>query len=498
MNNLITTALPYANGDLHWGHFYEAIIADIYAKHKGCPLISGDDQHGAAITIYAEKHKLDLKEHLKSQYQSHLEQYQKLGIKFDFYGQTSSIFQKKLVLYFYEKLKAKNLIFYRDTISWFDQQAGKFLPYRYVRGNCPHCGKGNVYPHICEHCNAHFNAEELVNPISVDSGNTPELKTTEHLFLNTEAFFQHLDGFCTKLQVHDSIRKKILDNALSHLKEIDISRDLPYFGIQVPDRDLAFYVWFDAPLGYLSFILEKISQENPSLSFEELIAILPTLKLEHVIGKDIVYFHTFFWLNLLQILDLPLPERLHVHGWIVQDNGEKFSKSNGDKLNLLDFQDNQIDAIRLYFASIYDGSILDNNFSLEGCWDFYNHLVVGKFVNIYSRISKILEKNSIKTVILQEKSHYHYEESLVKSLDDFHLKNAIKTLAEWCDVINQYIETNQPWKKESVELIEIGSHVLTEFRLIGKHIGSICPYLSVMLNSLDYHDIHHIHLAKKL
>lgn len=499
MNTFITTALPYANGDLHWGHFFEAVISDIYSKHKKIPLISGDDQHGAAITLFAEKHQLNIQTHLQQQYISHINQYNYLGIDFSHFGQTHNSIHEKVVLYLYEKLKDKQYIFSKSTISWYDEQYQQFLPDRYVKGQCPHCLKPNVYPHVCEHCNQYFLSEELIAPVSSLSGNTPILKNTEHLFLKTEQFYGNLEQFCNQLNIHDSVRKKILDKTLSQLDDIDITRDLPYFGINVPGHNLAFYVWFDAPIGYLSFILTYLLENDKQLTFEEGIEKLKHLQIEHVIGKDITYFHTFFWLNLLDLLEFDLPKKLHVHGWILQDNGDKYSKSNGDKLDLSLFSRQEIDAIRFYFTSIYDKSIQDNIFSIKKAYEVYNTFIVGKYINIYSRISKVLEKRNISTLTLSQNSIYHYSKDIDNELNDFHFKNVVKILFSWIDEVNGFIQDKQPWNIENQELfIEICSIALSEFKHISYYIGLICPYLNQTLKSIEYTDIKHIHLSSRI
>lgn len=498
MDKILTTALPYANGDLHWGHFYEAVIADIYAKYNNIPLISGDDQHGAAITLFVEKNKLDINQHLYSQHINHKQQYSDLGVDFSYFGETSNPLHKDLVLFFYKKLQEKNLIVKKKTISWFDVEKKQFLPDRYVRGVCPHCHKENVFPHVCEHCNTYFNSDELINPKSSLSNSIPILKETEHFFLDTKSFFGNLEEFCNKLNIHSSVRKKILDESLQKLDLIDITRDLPYFGIQVPEHPLAFYVWFDAPLGYLTFVLDFFKKQNKNLSFEELIEKLQTVEFEHTIGKDIVYFHTFFWLNLLNILDLPLPKKLHVHGWIVQDNGEKYSKSNGDKLDLKDFSTEEIDAIRFFFSSIYDGSISDNQFSLNSSYEIYNQFIVGKFSNIYSRISKLLINNNIHSVELLEINN-ELEDKLKIELSNFHLKNFTKTLFLWIDQLNTYIQEQQPWKISDPEKFkEVSTKALSEFKVISYYVGLICPNLKKKIDLINYSKIEHIHLSSRI
>lgn len=496
MKTFITTALPYANGDLHWGHFFEAVIADIYAKYKKVPLISGDDQHGAAITLFASKHGLDIHSHLQAQHYNHCQQYQQLGIDFISFGQTHNQFHQKLVLYCYQQLSQKGLIVPQITVSWFDQEKQQFLPDRYVRGTCPHCGTSDVYPHICDHCNHHFESSKLLNPVSSLSLTTPILKETTHYFLNTESFFERLSEFCTQLNLHPSVKKKILDKSLDALTSIDITRDTPYFGIPVPNQELAFYVWFDAPLAYLSFILEQHNIDK-NVTIEECFEQLQTIEIEHFIGKDIIYFHTFYWLNLLHILNVPLPKKLHVHGWIVHKSGEKYAKSNGDKLDLAQFSGEQIDAIRLFFATHYDGSIQDSEFSLEKAYILYNQYIVGKYINIYSRISKLCVKNQFLALIKQD-SIYTWKEHVEEAFAQCNLKNATKYLFSWIDEINGFIQDHRPWAVSQKECHDISQIALNEFHHIAPYIALICPHVGAVLKNIDFNHIEHRHLSARI
>lgn len=503
----LTTALPYANGNLHFGHFFEAIISDIFAKFNDIPLISGDDQHGAAITIFAAQNKLDLEKHLYHQHLDHLDQYQKIGVHFDHFGETHTSFHQQLVLYCYETLKQKNRIEFKPIQSWFDTQTQQFLPDRYVRGTCPNCNTPNVYPNICDHCGFHFKNEAIVNPISVLSQTPPVLKETTHAFLKTDDFYEYLEKTLNSDLICPSVQLKILDSHLKNNLSIDISRDTPYFGISLPETHFqqCFYVWFDAPIGYLSFALESINQKHYQqhqhfLSFDELVALIPTLEFHHVIGKDITYFHTYFWLNLLNCLDVPIVSKINTHGWITLDNGEKLSKSNGDKIDLSHFSSQQIDAIRLFFFSIYEDSIQDHVFNLETIQNQYNQVIVGKFFNAYSRISKIIENKlngSIHTPT--EPIKFIFKDSFESEIQNFNFKKAYQILIDWLNHLNQWIQDRQPWKESDPHrLNETCYFVIVQFQCLAHYIKIICPSSTGPLNALDFASIRHQIIQKPI
>ena len=497
--NYLTIALPYANGNLHIGHYYEAVIADIYAQHKNYKLISGDDQHGSSITLFTEKNNIDINSHLIKQHNFNIEQYKKLNVDFTTYGETHSKLHKQLVLYFYEKLLEKGFIEYKNTLSWYDVSENKFLPEKYIKGTCPSC-KSETNTLICEVCNTHIPPLELIDPISLYSNTTPILKETLHAFLKTDKFYDNLKILLNQVKIPDSIKSKILEDSIKNITEIDISRDLPYFGINIPDKDLAFYVWFDAPIGYLSFILEDIMLKNPLLQFEDLVEKLKYINFEHIIGKDISFFHTFYWLNLLNILDLNLPTKIQIHGWLLTQNDKKYSKSASDSFNLMDLDDSQIDAIRLYFSSIYDSNkIADVNFELTNAYKLYNDLIVGKFVNIYSRVSKVLINNDITNINVGYNTHNYFGCNIIKGLDENNLKFVILNIDNWLNDINQYIQETQIWKlNDRIEIECIAQIVLNNFQTIRKFIELICPNLKKELSKIDFNNLQHFHLTQRI
>ncbi len=501
MNHFITTALPYANGNLHFGHFFEATIADIYAKYKQTPLISGDDQHGAAITIYCQKNQLNIQDHLKNQYNHHLEQYQKFGIKYSYFGQTSHSFHHELVQYFYSQLISKKLIEIKDVQSWFDINSNQFLPDRYIRGKCPHCHHDNVYPGVCEYCGHEILAKDLLFPQSIFENSQIILKTTKHGFLNSENFYENLKLFLDKNIICDAVKAKLLDEHLKSTKDIDITRDGPYHGIPIPSQDGVilleqfFYVWFDAPIGYLSFIAQYIQEKEPQLTFNQLLEKLSNISVEHIIGKDISYFHTFFWLNLLDILDLNIVKKIHTHGWITLENGEKISKSKGDSIDLKKFQPEEIDAIRLFFFSNYEDGIEDIKLDFKKAYDFYDTVIIRKFFNIYSRISKIVE-----TKLNGKFNHSDIKLNQIdKCFESFSFKKASQEIILLLNQINQEIQEKQPWKENDlIKLQKICDDFLNRFFALSHFLQIICPSIEEKIILIDPSNIKHILLGKNI
>lgn len=510
----VTTALPYANGELHLGHIFEAVAAQIYAKNKPNTIfLAGEDQHGVAITLHAKKFDISETQHVENQYALHQKQYQNLAIIHDYYGKTHDELHQQLVLYFFNQLKKQGKIFKKSTLGWFDEKEKQFLPDRFVRGICPHCQTSNQYPEICENCGKHFSNEELINPLSKLSHTTPILKNSEHYFLNTQGFYEYVKQLLNNSPelLNASAKAKLLDGSLEIKNEIDISRDKPYFGIDIIDNEKltnqCFYVWFDAPIGYLSFALSfiqtnYIKANQKELSFNELIELLPHIQFEHFIGKDIVYFHTYYWLNLLNLLGLKRSvKKIHTHGWITQ-SGEKLSKSQENSTHFLDnLNANQIDAIRLYLFSHYENNIQDIEFNELLVWLNYNQVIVAKYANLVSRVSKIIE-TKLKGQLTFNVDNYPYVneinqiENLVKK-GEFKLayQNWILLLNE----LNSFFQQSEVWKiSESNKINEVCLICLSTL-LNNTWLKTICPNLNQKVELLNIHEkINHLHLATKL
>jgi methionyl-tRNA synthetase len=507
-NYIITTALPYANGNLHIGHFFEAILADIkvrYLKSQNIPclFISGDDSHGAATTLYCTKNGLEINAHLLSQYQAHTQSYEKLKIKFDSFSKTNTDLHRQVVNWCVEQLIAfeeknnKKLFNIKDVLSWYDAFTEQFLPDRYVVGICPHCQAEGQHPEICEACNKRIIPESLINPINNLTKNKVELKSSKHLLLNTKDFYKELTNYGHLF--HPSIKNKIFDGSLSQQEEIDISRDGPYYGIKIGHpkfKDLTnqyYYVWFDAPIGYLSFSFE-LWLKSRAATKELFLEFCLSVELEHFIGKDIAYFHSFLWINLLKIIvnkDVAPIKQINFHGWITVDY-IKLSKSKGNSFDLNKLDSTQIDALRLYLFSKHDGSISDNELVETDIPKIYNQTIVQNLANFYARLTRLLNKENIYVDLINNSTLEKYKKLLL----DTNYKKLYEILYEDLKELNSIFQKEELWKADKERLNEVGSLLLSNWYEIYNVFSIILPSLSEHKESILKGKF--IHLAKNL
>jgi methionyl-tRNA synthetase len=506
-NYIITTALPYANGNLHIGHFFEAILADIkvrYLKSQNipCSFISGDDSHGAATTLYCTKNGLDIESHLHSQHLAHEQSYEKLKIKFDNFSKTNTDLHKQVVnwcveqLVDFEEKNNKQLFVIKDVLSWYDSLTEQFLPDRYVIGTCPNCQAEEQHPEICEVCNKRIVPSELINPVNSITKNKVELKSSKHLLLNTKDFYTELTHY--EHLFHPSIKNKIFDGSLSQQEEIDISRDGPYYGIEITHpkfKELTnqyYYVWFDAPIGYLSFAFQLwLKDKAPTKKL--FIDYCSTVELEHFIGKDIAYFHSFLWINLLKIIvnkDVVPIKKINFHGWITLNN-IKFSKSKGHSFNLDKLDSTQIDAIRLYLCSKHDGSISDNELVEADIAKIYNNTIVQNLANFYARLTRLLNKSEIK-VKLSNNVTNKYEHILLEG----NYKKLYETLYDDLKELNSEFQKAELWKADIETVNYIGSSLLIRWYSIYNVFAIILPSLESYREQILINEF--IHLGKNL
>jgi methionyl-tRNA synthetase len=508
-NYIITTALPYANGNLHIGHFFEAILADIKVRHLKsknipCIFISGDDSHGAATTLYCAKNNLNIEEHLQSQHLAHAQAYKNLKIEFDRFSQTNTELHAQVVKWCVEKLiefeekNNKQLFLTKDVLSWYDGLTEQFLPDRYVVGTCPHCQAQEQHPEICEACDKRIAPPTLINPINNLSKNNVELKSSKHLLLNTRGFYEEISNY--EHLFHPTIKNKIFDGSLSHQEEIDISRDGPYYGIKIDNpkfKDLDnqyYYVWFDAPIGYLSFSFQLwLKDRSPSKAlFEEYCS---SIELEHFIGKDIAYFHSFLWINILKIIvdkDKAPIKQLNFHGWITI-NYEKLSKRKGHAFDLDKLTSIQIDSLRLYLFTRHDGSILDTELIEADIIKTYNNTIVQNLANFYARLIRLLNKNEIKVDLkLSDKDLLKYEQNLLNT----NYKKLYENLYEDLKELNSEFQKAELWKADSETLANIGSELLNRWYNIYHIFTLVLPSLEADRENILNNEF--IHLAKNL
>ncbi len=404
----VTTALPYANGPFHIGHIMEYIQADIWVRFQrmqghAVHFVCADDAHGAPMMLRAEDEGITPEELIRRVGESHQRDYPRFHLSFDNWYTTHSAENVELSHGIYRRLQAAGLIYAKPIEQFFDPVKNMFLADRYIKGECPKCGTPDQYGDACENCGSTYAATELKHPYSVLTGAKPELRRSEHLFfrLSDPQVVDFLRQWTSATPLQPEVKNKIAEwlggNAtVSKLADWDISRDAPYFGIEIPDAPgKYFYVWLDAPIGYLAslknyFDTGKASKNGESRSFDEFLAA-PDVEQYHFIGKDIIYFHTLFWPAMLKFAQRKLPTNVFVHGFITV-SGEKMSKSRGTGISPQRYLDVGMNPewLRYYIAAKLSDKVEDMAFNPDDFVARVNSDLVGKYVNIASRAAKFI------------------------------------------------------------------------------------------------------------
>src|SRR5580765_8036937 len=409
---LVTHALPYANGPLHIGHLLGYIQSDIWVRAQRMAgnkvhFVSADDVHGTPIMLAAEKAGMTPEEFIKGMQISHEADFRDFGVAHDYYYTTHSPENRELAEYVYTRLRETNKIARRNVSQFYDPVKAMFLPDRYIKGECPVCGTPDQYGDSCDVCGSVYAATALKNPHSALSGATPVLKSSEHYFFQLSSqrcldFLKLWTNETGRLQpeVLNKISEwfKVDEHGHGGLADWDISRDAPYFGIEIPDAPgKYFYVWLDAPVGYLASLKNYFDKggakaKGEPRSYDEFMAD-PAVEQIHFIGKDIVYFHTLFWPAMLKFSGRKVPDRVYVHGFITV-SGEKMSKSRGTGVSPLRYLDIGMNAewLRYYIAAKLNGHVEDIELNPDDFVARVNADLVGKYVNIASRAANFINK----------------------------------------------------------------------------------------------------------
>ena len=395
---LVTNALPYANGPLHLGHLVGYIQADIWVRARRMRgdtvhYVCADDTHGTPIMLAAEKAGVTPEAFIAGMQASHERDFAAFGVAFDHYDSTNYAANRELTEQFYARLDAGGHITRRNVAQFYDPAKGMFLPDRYIKGICPNCGSPDQYGDNCEVCGATYAPTDLKEPKSVLSGATPEMRESEHFFFEVGRFEGFLRDWLAGEVALPGVKAKLMEwlDAEGGLRAWDISRDAPYFGFQIPGQPgKYFYVWLDAPIGYLSSFRTLCAKNGAD--FDAILQAGSDAELHHFIGKDIVNFHGLFWPAVLHGAGLRAPTRLHVNGYLTVD-GAKMSKSRGTFIMARTYLDVGLapDALRYYFACKSSGGVDDLDLNLSDFVARVNSDLVGKFVNIASRCAKLLE-----------------------------------------------------------------------------------------------------------
>lgn len=502
---LVTSALPYANGDIHLGHLVEHVQTDIWvramkAQGHQVTYVCADDAHGAAIMLKAEENNMAPEDYIATIKASHEADFANFMIGFDNYYSTHSEENKSFSELIYRRLNHAGHISTRDVEQLFDPEKGLFLADRFVKGDCPECGAADQYGDNCEVCSTTYHATELKNPRSTISGATPVLRTSKHYFFELPEFAEFLKNWTQEdNRLQSSVTNKLQEWFDAGLASWDISRDAPYFGFKIPDRpegepDKYFYVWLDAPVGYMaSFknLCEKRAGTDNALDFDRYWAQENENKTEvyHFIGKDIVYFHALFWPAMLAGSEFRTPTGIFVHGFLTV-NGEKMSKSRGTFIKAQTFAEHlHPEYLRYYFASKLTSKVEDINLDLEDFMQKVNSDLVGKVVNIASRSAGFLVKkyDGMLTEICAEPELL---EDITKTGDEIaaayenrEFARAMRLIMQCADKANEYIDHKKPWSLAKIEgkeqeVQDVCSVAINIFRQLMVYLAPVLPELT--------------------
>ena len=488
---LVTSALPNANGPIHLGHMLEQIQTDIwvrYQKSMGNKVIyvCADDTHGTATMLKAEAESTTPEELVEKVRQEHLLDSEKFLISFDNYFSTHSEENREFSELIFNRLDERGLIFKKNINQLFDIEKQLFLADRFVVGDCPKCGSSGQYGDNCEVCGATYDATDLINPHSAISETKPILKESEHLFFDLpkyQSFLEHWTGSGT---LQPQISNKLKEWLGSGLKAWDISRDAPYFGFQIPGTENKyFYVWMDAPIGYLASF-ENLCRQRDDIKFDEFWSRDTNTEVHHFIGKDIVNFHALFWPAMLDAADFRTPTKVNAHGFVTV-NGTKMSKSRGTFILAKDYlKVLNPEYLRYYYATKLNGSVDDIDLNLEDFVQRINSDLVGKIVNIASRTASFITKNfdgeladdvHDPALLAQFKETGKQISNLYENRE---FNKAVREITGLADLANQYIARHEPWKlaknpDKSSQLHLVCSQAIEMFRILQIFLKPILP-----------------------
>ena len=501
---LVTSALPYANGHIHLGHLVEYIQTDIFVRFQKLRgnraiYLCADDTHGTAIMIRAKAEGRSEQELIATMREAHLADFAGFQIEFDHYSSTNSDANRRLCGEIWQALRDRGLVVSRPIEQLFDPLAGVFLADRFVRGGCPKCGAADQYGDSCERCGATYGPADLVHPKSTLSGATPEVRSAEHLFVTIEALHGFLD---TWTKSSGALEAPVANYLAGHflcdsLRDWDVSRPAPYFGFEIPDAPGHYwYVWFDAPIGYLAATAEWCATHGEAFDawWRRPAPGAPAAEIHHFIGKDITYFHTLFWPAMLEAANLALPTKVRIHGFLTID-GQKMSKSRGTFLLARTYLAH-LDpaALRYYYAAKLSGGIDDIDLNLEEFAAKVNSDLVGKVVNLASRTARWLEHTGLTPEYPDDGGLFAKAAAdsaeIAAAYEACDFARAMRAIMLAADRANAYVDTEQPWKlakagpEAARKLQDVATVALNLFRQITVYLAPVLPKLAADVGAL--------------
>ncbi len=498
---LVTSALPYANGQIHIGHLVEYVQTDIWVRFQRMRghevhYVGADDTHGTPIMLRAEKEGITPKELIANVWKEHKRDFDDFLISFDNYYTTDSPENETLSQSIYLKLRDAGLIEKRAIEQAYDPVKEMFLPDRFIKGECPKCGAKDQYGDSCEKCGATYSPTDLKNPFSVVSGATPIKKISDHYFFKLsdprcETFLRDWTQVRTPLQpeARNKMKEWVGQPGDSKLGDWDISRDAPYFGFEIPDAPgKYFYVWLDAPIGYYASFLNYC--QSKGLNFEEWVRPDTTTEQYHFIGKDILYFHTLFWPATLHFAGYRTPTNVFAHGFLTVD-GEKMSKSRGTLISAHSVIESGFNPewFRYYFATKLNDSMEDLDLNLQDFVARVNSDLLGKYINIASRSAGFLVKRfggivsdaAMQNPLLTEITSA--SEKIAELYEAREYAKALRTIMELADKVNGFVDENKPWEiakdpEREADLQGVCSVTLEAFRLLSLYLKPVLPQVT--------------------
>lgn len=490
---LVTSALPYANGSLHLGHLLEQVQTDIWVRFQRsrghhCLYVCADDAHGTAIMLTAEKLGITPEQQIATIQEEHERDSAGFLISFDNFHSTHSEENRLWCEEIYHRLQANGHIATRAITQAFDPEKNLFLADRFIKGGCPRCKTPDQYGDNCEACGATYSPAELIDPVSAISGAKPIEKESEHYFFKLPEFETMLKEWLASDTLQPQVANKLSEWTEAGLQEWDISRDAPYFGFEIPGApDKYFYVWLDAPIGYLASFQNYC--ERTGTDFDTYWQHASNTELYHFIGKDIINFHGLFWPAMLDSAKLRAPTAIYAHGFLTV-NGTKMSKSRGTFINAATYL-KHLDAeyLRYYFAAKLNASIDDIDLNLEDFVQRVNSDVVGKVVNIASRCAGFLRKNYDNQLSADcaepelVDSFIAAGEPIAALFEAREFNKAIREIVALADRANQYIDDKKPWvlaKQEGAEkeVHDVCSVGINLFRVLLTYLKPVLPAMA--------------------
>ena len=488
---VVTSALPYANGDIHLGHLVEYLQTDFWARFQKlrgheCIYVCADDTHGTPIMIRARKEGITPEELIARSHAEHLRDFTDFQVAFDNYHSTNAPENKILSERIYAAMEKSGAVTSKTSPQLYCEKCQMFLPDRFVKGDCPKCGAPGQYGDSCDKCGATYGAEELGHPVCTTCGATPVVRDSEHLYFELEPQHEYLEKWIPGHTTSD-VSNKLLEWFKEPLRGWCISRDAPYFGFEIPGHpNKFFYVWVDAPIGYIASLQNWCEKNGKNLeNYWPSDGTDGDVELYHFIGKDIIRFHCLFWPGMLHTAGFKGPDKVFVHGFLTV-NGEKMSKSKGTFVNARTYLDHlPPEALRYYYAAKLGGTTDDMDLNLADFVQRVNSDLVGKITNIASRGGQMLQKKlegrlgtmDGEGAALVAKCR-EASETIAKHYEDRRFNMALVEICRLADAANEYFDRREPWKtvKTDAEATRVTlTAALNAFRIMAIYLKPVLP-----------------------